>query len=92
MELRGKLLIWARNESVEPDRLMNIHPGLQRTGIDPGLGQPARLLTQKRASHQVRRLLGILSPFPPSVSPSRDGVDNSHLISRVAAGAGPGPA
>lgn len=26
MKLHGKLLIWARNESAEPDRLMNIHP------------------------------------------------------------------
>lgn len=25
MKRHGKLLIWARNESVEPDRLMNIH-------------------------------------------------------------------
>lgn len=25
MKLHGKLLIWARNESVELDRLMNIH-------------------------------------------------------------------
>lgn len=34
MKLHGKLLIRARNESVELDRLMNIHPGLQHTGVD----------------------------------------------------------
>lgn len=34
MKLHGKLFICARNESVELDRLMNIHPGLQHEGAD----------------------------------------------------------
>ena len=76
MKLHGKLLIWARNESVEPDRLMNIHPRLQHAGVDQLLGQPARLVTQRRARYLGRRLLGNLSPLSRSVSPSIDGADS----------------
>lgn len=35
INLPGKLLIWARNESVELDKLMNIHLRLEH-GVDQG--------------------------------------------------------
>lgn len=46
MKLHGKLLICARNESVELDRLINIHLGLQHAGVEQWLEQPPRLMTQ----------------------------------------------
>lgn len=51
MKLHGKLLICARNESVELDGIMNIHPGLQHTEVDQWLEQPTRLMTQIRVSY-----------------------------------------
>lgn len=46
MKLHGKLLICARNESVELDRLINIHLGFQRAGVGQWPEQPTRLMTQ----------------------------------------------
>lgn len=92
MKLHGKLLIWARSESVELDRLMNVHLRLQHTEADQSRGQPARLVTQKRGEFPGREALGKLFPLlaSPSVSRSRDGADNSYLISTVAARPGLG--
>lgn len=73
MKLHGKLLICARNESVELDRLMNIHPGLRHAGADQWLEQPTRLMTQIWASYPG----GETCHSSPSVSRARDGADNS---------------
>lgn len=66
MKLHGKLLIWARNESVELDRLMNIHRCLQHR-VDQWLEQAASLVTQIQAYYPGWRLLGNPSPFTPLV-------------------------
>lgn len=68
MKLHGKLLICARNESVERERLINIHRGLRRAEVDEWLEQPARLMTQIWVTYPEGGSWKPVTPLPQFLS------------------------
>lgn len=68
MKLHGKLLICARNESVERESLINIHRGLRRAEVDEWLEQPARLMTQIWVTYPEGGSWKPVTPLPQFLS------------------------